>query len=316
MKTVFLFPGQGAQTPGMAKDLWEESKTVKDLFAIASEIAGKDMTKLIFEGSEEDLKSTDNTQIAMTLANISAAVMLKERGISPDYAAGFSIGEYAALWMSGVLSAEDLFKIVLLRGAVMEKASRTYDRADGSAGMSAIIGLGKDEVCTLIDKSGLKDVFVANHNSPTQLVLAGTAAGLTEAEKLCDAAGAMKVVRLKVSGPFHSPLLQAARESFEQGAGKSAWNKPTIPVISNVTASQITSGEEAMVLAGTQIVSTVRWVDTMRWLIDQKVERILEVGPGKVLCGLWRATTRDTKCLPAGTIESINELLKHNASQA
>ena len=316
MKTVFLFPGQGAQAPGMAKDLWEESKAVKDLFTIASDISGKDLARLIFDGSEEDLKSTDNTQIAMTLANISAATVLKERGIQPDYIAGFSIGEYSGLWASGILSSEDLFKAVLLRGSLMERASRLFDRADGSAGMSAIIGLSKEVVTDLFVKSHLKDVFVANHNSPTQLVIAGTAAGLTEAEKLCDQAGAMKVVRLKVSGPFHSPLLSQARDEFEGSADKFSWKDPQLPLISNVSACPIESGAQAKNLAGEQIVSAVRWVDTMQWLIHQKVERILEVGPGKVLCGLWRATTRDTKCQPAGTIESINELLKQSASQA
>ena len=308
MKTVFLFPGQGAQAPGMAHDLWNESQTVKDLFEIASGIAKKDLKKLIFEGTEEDLKSTDNTQIAITLANVSAATVLGERGIKADVVAGFSIGEYAALWTAGVLSTEDLFQAVLWRGAVMEKASRLHDKVDGSAGMSAVVGLTRDEILHIFNENKLTDVYIANHNSPTQVVLAGTAAGLTEAEKLCDSAGAMKVVRLKVSGPFHSPLLQPARQEFEGAISKFVWNNPVLPLISNVTAAPIENGTRARELAGEQIVSAVRWVDTMNYLIANKVERILEVGPGKVLCGLWRATTRETKCLPAGIIESINTL--------
>jgi [acyl-carrier-protein] S-malonyltransferase len=310
MKTVFLFPGQGAQAPGMAKDLWESSEKVRNYFDIASGIAGKDLKSLIFEGTEDDLKSTDNTQIAMTLANMSAAIVLQEHGIKADVVAGFSIGEYSALWAAGILSAEDVFKLVLKRGQAMEQCSRAYDSPEGSAGMTAVIGLTREQIVELFAANGLKDVYVANHNSPTQIVLAGTHAGLAAAEKVCTDAEAMKVVRLKVSGPFHSPLLAKARKSFEAELGACTWQDPKIPLISNVTAQAIDKGSSARSLAGEQIVSAVRWVDTMNYLIDQKVERILEVGPGKVLCGLWRATTRETKCQPAGTLEMIKELLK------
>ena len=309
MKTVFLFPGQGAQAPGMAKDLWEFSAKVKDLFECASAISGKNMRELLFEGSEDDLKSTDNTQIAITLANISAATVLFEKGIKADFVAGFSIGEYAALWASGVISTEDLFKAVLVRGTVMEKASRGFDSPEGNAGMTAIIGLTKEKIEEVFTTNKLENVYIANHNSPTQLVLAGTARGLDLAEEQCRLAGAMKAVRLKVSGPFHSPLLMSARKDFEAVTHSYCWNAPCMPVISNVNALPIVDGAQAKALAGEQIISAVRWVDTMNYLIANQAGTILEVGPGKVLGGLWRALTRDTKCQAAGTIETINAIM-------
>lgn len=307
MKTAFLFPGQGAQAPGMAKDLWEASPAVKRLFETASSIAGKDMAALIFDGSEDDLKSTDNTQIAMTLANAAAATVLGELGVEADFCAGFSVGEYAALHQAGVLDAEDLFKAVLLRGRVMEKASRLHDKPEGNAGMSAVLGLPFEEAAPIVRGLESKQVYIANHSSPTQIVIAGSAAGLEAAEAALDKAGAMKVVRLKVSGPFHSPMLASARAEFEAGAAAWNWRDPKKPIVSNVTGAFVKTGAEARALAGEQIVSTVRWVDSMGLLRDQGAARILEVGPGRVLGGLWKAFTKDSKCLSAGTLDAIKE---------
>ena len=308
MKTVFLFPGQGAQAPGMAHDLWEASQAVKDLFEIAGDIAGKDMKQLLFQGSDADLKSTDNTQIAMTLANVSAAQVLVEHGISADFTAGFSVGEYAALYEAGILDAADLFRAVLIRGEVMEKASRLHDRPEGNAGMSAILGLPFDTAAPIVRALAAQNVFIANNSSPTQMVIAGSAAGLQAAETALDQAGAMKIVRLNVSGPFHSPLLASARVEFEARCTALAWKDPTKPIVSNVTGSLIKSGAEARKLAGEQIVSMVRWVDSMAWLHNQGANQILEVGPGRVLGGLWRAFTKESKCLGAGSLEAIKEV--------
>lgn len=305
MKTVFLFPGQGAQYPGMAKDLYDRSAQVRDLFAQASEVAGKNMADLLFAGSEDDLKSTDNTQIAMTLANMAAATVLKEAGHAAELCAGFSIGEYAALWEAGVLAAPDVFKAVLARGEVMEKASRLLDSPAGNPGMSAILGLTIDEIRPVLAETGTGKVFVANHNSPSQVVIAGTMEGLEAAEAALDKAGAMKIVRLKVSGPFHSPLLSAASQQFAEKTSSLVWKDPVKPIISNVTAEPIKSGSEARELAARQIVSMVRWVDTMGVMKAAGASLILEVGPGKVLTGLWRAFSKEPKCQPAGTAEAI-----------
>ncbi|NCN05887.1 MAG: ACP S-malonyltransferase [Spirochaetales bacterium] len=310
MKTAFLFPGQGAQYPGMAKDLYETSPQVRTLFEKASKTTGKDLQALLFEGTEDDLKSTDNTQIAMTLANISAAAVLQEKGINPAVVGGFSVGEYAALYTAGVLDIDALFKAVVLRGQFMEAGSRASDGPEGPSGMSAVLGLPFDEAAPIVYSLADKGVFIANHSSPTQIVLAGTATGLTEAEEALEAAGAMKVVRLKVSGPFHSPLLESARKDFEAAIAVLPFADPKIPLFSNVTGKTLTSGEEARKFAGQQIVSTVRWVDCMAGIYGLGVERVLEVGPGKVLSGLWKSFTKDLRAQSAGTLEAIETLLQ------
>ncbi|MFP4564564.1 MAG: ACP S-malonyltransferase [Spirochaetia bacterium] len=309
MKTCFLYPGQGAQYPGMGKDFFEESGEVKRLFETASEVAEKDIEKLLFEGTEDELKATDNTQIAVTVVNCAASIVLGERGILADGAAGFSLGEYSALWEAGVLSTEDLFAVVKTRGAVMERESRKVDTAGGPAGMAAVIGLAYDEAMEVLE--GLKEdrVYLANYSSPIQLVLAGTAEGLDKAESAFDAAGAMKYVRLKVSGPFHSPLLKSARDEFEEFLTDITFNDPKKPVYANVTGRIVTDGLEAKALCAEQIVSPVRWVDEEQSLLQDGYERYLETGPGSVLSGLWKSFYKKIRCRKAGTVADIEEIL-------
>lgn len=306
MKTAFLFPGQGAQYPGMAKDLHESSTEVRKLFEAASEILKKDLKRLLFEGTEEELKVTDNTQAAVTLNNIAAAQVLAERGIRPDFCAGFSVGEYAALYQAGILDLESLFTAVAIRGEVMEKASRKADRPEGPSGMSAILGLPFDQAMAVMDGLAGSSVYIANHSSPVQIVIAGTSPGLDEAEAALKAAGAKRAVRLKVGGPFHSPLLAEAGKEFAERTATLTFKDPVITMISNVTALPVRSGEEARQLAASQIQTMVRWVDSMTWFKDNGVGRVLEVGPGKVLGGLWKAFTGDMVCQPAGLVPDID----------
>ena len=308
MKTAFLFPGQGAQYPGMAKDFYEASGHVRDLFDQASKVTKKDLADLLFNGTEDDLKSTDNTQIAVTLANLAAAQYVTEKGITPSATAGFSVGEYAALYTAGILSIEDLFQAVQYRGQFMEKGSRSCDSPAGPSGMTAVLGMAFEEAAPIVEALADKGVFVANHSSPTQIVLAGTALGLSVAEEALDKAGAMKVVRLKVSGPFHSPLLEDARKEFEQAIATLQFHNPRIPIFSNVTGKPIQSGEEARKLAGQQIVSTVRWVSCMGGIMELAPSQVLEVGPGKVLMGLWKSFTKELKAQAAGTLEAADSL--------
>lgn len=309
MKTAFLFPGQGAQYPGMAKDLHEASAEVRRLFEAASDILGKDLKRLLFEGSEDELKVTDNTQAAVTLTNIAAAQVLAERGIKPDFCAGFSVGEYAALYQSGILDLESLFKAVAIRGEAMEKASRLADRPEGPSGMSAVLGLPfADAAAVMAGLAAKNSVYIANHSSPVQIVIAGTSSGLDVAEAALKAAGARRAIRLKVGGPFHTPLLAAASEEFAARTAGLTFRDPVLPLISNVTALPIPTGSEARELAAAQIQTTVRWVDSMAWLKEHGVSRIIEVGPGKVLGGLWKAFTADSICLPAGTIAEVESI--------
>ncbi len=307
MKTCFLFPGQGAQYPGMAKDLWEASHKVKDLFKKASEASGMETEKLLFESSEEELKATDKTQVAITLASLCSSAVLKEKGILPQGCAGFSLGEYAALCEAGVIRLEDVFPIVKIRGALMEKAARSLDSHTGAPGMAAVLGISSEKAAAILDGLAASSVYLSNHNSPSQVVVSGTAAGLEKAEEALRAAGARRFVRLSVSGPFHSPLMADARREFDDALAPFAFSNPAIPVYANVTGRMIRTGSEAKELCGSQLVSTVRWVAVEEALSADSFERFLEAGPGTVLCGLMRALRADARCEQAGTLLSITK---------
>ena len=308
MKTFFLFPGQGAQYPGMGKDLWEASDKVKELFRLASEASGMDLGRLLFEGSEEELKATDKTQLAVTLVDVAACLVCRERGIEAAGFGGFSLGEYTALYEAGILKLEDLFPIVKTRGLLMEKGSRGADTAGGRAGMAAVIGLGYPEAREALGKLKGEAVFLANYSSPQQVVLSGTAEGLAKAEEVFEAAGAKRFIVLKVSGPFHSPLLEEARRGLAEALSGYTFSDPVRPVYSNVTGKRIASGAEARELAVRQVVSTVVWVEEEASILAEGVQRCLEVGPGSVLAGLWKSFSKDVPCLPAGKLEEIAKL--------
>jgi [acyl-carrier-protein] S-malonyltransferase len=313
MKTCFLYPGQGAQYPGMAKDLWESSKSVKELFAKASDASGMDARKLLFESSAEELKATDRTQVAVTLASLCSSAYLKEQGVRMDGCAGFSLGEYAALCEAGVISLEEVFPVVKARGDIMEMTARAMDAADGAPGMAAVLGLPADKVCEVVNGLALAGVYVANHNSPTQVVISGTARGLAKAEEVLKAAGAKRLVRLAVSGPFHSPLMGKAREDLAAALAGVTFSDPRLPVYSNVTGRRIASGAEAKKLCAEQLVSTVRWVSVEESLKADGFDRFLEAGPGTVLTGLMRALSPQMRCAPAGTVEAIARAVAETA---
>jgi [acyl-carrier-protein] S-malonyltransferase len=315
---VYLFPGQGAQFSGMAMDLLE-SDAVKSLFDTASEIFGKDVKELL-QSDADTLKRTDVSQPAITVANLAAAEYLKDKGFTPAACAGFSLGEYAALVCAGIVSAADCFRLIKARGEAMQKASDKLREASGgdaaaSPGMAAIVGLAPEQVEELIAKwtnEGLKDLYAANINSPKQLVVSGTAAALTEAETRFKEAGAKRVIRLQVAGPFHSPLIADAANAFSPTLESVKFSDPAIAVFSNVTGKKINSGDEAKKLALQQITSPVRWVEEEASIAAGGYEACLEVGPGKVLQGLWKdSSPADGTGIPvfaAGTAEDISKL--------
>jgi [acyl-carrier-protein] S-malonyltransferase len=314
MKTCFLFPGQGAQYPGMGKDLWENSQAVKELFELASDSTSMDLTRLLFQGSEEELKQTNNTQIAVTLVNLSVSAFLKEQGVQPEGFAGFSLGEYSALCEAGVLDKEDIFAIVKARGEFMEKSSREADTAAGKSGMAAVIGLSREEAEAVLtgDLAG-ENIYLANHSSPIQVVLSGTADALQKAEEAFDKAGAMKYVILRVSGPFHCPLQETAKKELEEFLGTYTFRDPKFRVYSNAAGAPVTTGDEARKNCVKQIVSTVEWLSIEQHILDDGFERYLETGPGKVLSGLWKSFYRKVRCKPAGTLEAIEEIINGEA---
>jgi len=294
----------------MAKDLWESSLRIKELFQKASHAAGMDMKSILFESTQEELKATDKTQVAMTLASLCSSMALKERGIAPEGYAGFSLGEYAALCEAGVISVEDVFPIVKIRGELMEAASRALDAEGGAPGMAAVLGLPAEEVAAILGELDGRAAFISNNNSPTQVVVSGTALGLAKAETALKSAGAKRVIRLQVSGPFHSPLMAEARKAFDEALIRFTFHDPSNPVFSNVTGARIGTGMEARELCGRQLVSTVQWVRVEEELIAAGFDRFLEAGPGIVLTGLMRAFRPDVVCAPAGSVEAMAKVLE------
>jgi [acyl-carrier-protein] S-malonyltransferase len=310
----YLFPGQGAQYQGMALDFLS-AEPVSSLFETASEICGMDM-KILLDSNAEVLKRTDISQPAITLANLAAAVFLSEQGYSPAACAGFSLGEYAALVCSGVIDSADCFRLVKARGEAMQKTADRLREETAQPGMAAVIGLSPESAVELIEKwnscqsSGeMNKLYAANFNSPKQLTISGTAQVLNEAETYFKDAGAKKVIRLQVAGPFHSPLMADAAELYRPVLESVTFNDPSIPLFSNVTGKRILSGEEAKKLALLQITNPVRWIDVQAAILSTGIEACLEVGPGKVLQGLWKDSGSEIPCFAAGTTEDIGDII-------
>ena len=312
---VYLFPGQGAQYQGMALDFLAAGNAVaRELFDAASAICGKDMAALLQDADAETLKRTDISQPAVTLANLAAAAALAAEGYSPAACAGFSLGEYAALACAGVISAGDCFRLVKARGEAMQKsADRLREEGGGSApGMAAVIGLAPDRAEALIAEwqaAGLADLYAANINSPKQIVVSGTAAALAEAETRFKEAGARRVLRLQVAGPFHSPLIADAADAFRPTLEAVTFNEPKILLFSNVSGRRVASGAEAKKLALAQITGPVRWVEEEAAIAaNGGFDACLEVGPGRVLQGLWRDSGSAIPCYAAGTLDDITKI--------
>ncbi len=308
MGYCFLFPGQGAQYPGMGKELYEANDSVKALFTRAGDIIGKDLAALMFEGSEEELKETENTQIVIILMNLAVRTYLKEAGVEADGAAGFSLGEWSAYVEAGVLSEDDVFPVVVKRAALMAQAVRndTKMSEDGVA-MAAVMGLSPDEVEKTV--SEIDDAYPANYNAPSQTVISGTKSGIDKAAEACKAAGAKRVLPLKVSGPFHTPLLEEARREFAAYLESVDFGDPAKPLFSNVTGGRLQSGAEIRELAARQIISPIRWVEEERNIAATGFESCIEAGPGKVLTGLWKKSDAETPCYPTDKKDKIDELL-------
>jgi len=305
MKTCFLYPGQGSQYPGMAKDLYDASPQVKELFELASDAVQMNLTRLLFEGTEEELKQTDNTQVAVTLASLASRRYLSERGTVSDGAAGFSLGEYSALADAGVLDEGDVMVLVKKRGRLMQDTAAGLSGTGTPPGMSAVIGLSYDVVADALQ--GI-EAYPANYNAPSQIVISGTDSALTEAEGILKNRGARRVIRLKVSAPFHCPLMEEAREAFEKFLGGFVFRDPVKTLFSNVTGDTIRNGADARRLCLEQFTSPVLWVKEEEKILAEGFERCLEVGPGKVLAGLWKSASRDVPCLAAGTVGDISVL--------
>jgi len=304
MKTCVLFPGQGAQKIGMGKDFYDSSAAVRQLFEEASDASKIDLAALIFAGTEDDLKQTRNTQVALALVDSAAALSLKERGIAFSGAAGFSLGEWAAMTEAGVMPFGQMIRLVAERGRLMDEAGT---RSGGSS-MTAVLGLAPEAIESALATAGITDAWIANYNAPTQSVLSGTEDGLTRAEEAVKAAGAKRAIRLKVSGAFHSPIMRYAYDGFRELLTDEPFADPKIAFYSNVTGGRVTSGAEIRSLAAEQIISPVRWIAEESAMADDGYERLIEAGPGTVLAGLWKSVSSELVVAPASTMEQITAL--------
>jgi [acyl-carrier-protein] S-malonyltransferase len=311
---VFLFPGQGAQFTGMGMDLYaadaDGAMGIRRLFDIASGVYGSDIREVLSADSDT-LKRTDVSQIAITVASLAAVKALAAKGIAPSACAGFSLGEYPALAVSGVVSEEAVLKLVLARGRIMQSVAdeiASASAASGAApGMAAVLGLPPEAVdaaiADLVAKNPAlsKSLFSANYNSPLQTVISGTPEGLDQAEAALKLAGARRVLRLKVAGPFHSPLMAKAGDEFSRVLEGVSFADPAIPLFSNVTGKRVSSGAEAKRCAVAHISRPVRWTDEEREiaeLVSGGNLGLVECGPGKVLSGLWADSKLLGTCKP------------------
>jgi len=307
-KTAFLFSGQGAQFPGMGKDLWENYSCVKELFILASDLTGKDMKALLFDGTAEDLKETRNTQQAVTLVNLSVLRALKQEGLSSVCTAGFSLGEFSAMVDASILSEESAFSLVTKRGDIMASSGSQVIQEFGEVGMGAVLGLDFDTVQRVLAESGVRNVYAANNNSPVQVVISGTVQGISESQEALKAAGAKRVIPLKVSGPFHTPLLNSGKEELAGFLNTLGFSDPVKDFYSNVTGTLVATGEEARELSIRQMVSPVQWLVIEKNIGSSSIRYVAEAGPGTVLTGLWSKSGMEQKAYPCGTLAGVNEL--------
>ena len=306
VKIAFVFPGQGSQFVGMGKDFYDHVSSARKLLDEANEVLGCDLTSICFNGPEETLKLTENTQPALLVHSTMALKILRENGIDSVLAAGHSLGEYSALVSAGALQFKDAVRLVRLRGQFMQEAVPV-----GVGSMAAIIGLEIDTLQQLCDQISEDSCMVqpANLNSPVQIVIAGHKEAVEQVSEKALKAGAKKAVLLPVSAPFHSALMKPAEIKLQKELEQIEFYDLSYPVITNIEAKPITKGSEARSALVKQVCSPVRWSETMQVLVDQGIETVIELGAGKVLSGLIKRFNRGIKCYQVGDRESLSQTL-------
>jgi [acyl-carrier-protein] S-malonyltransferase len=291
-KTAFVFPGQGSQFAGMGKTLSENHSVARNVFEEADDALGFSLSKLCFEGPDADLKLTENTQPAILAVSVAAYEVLKQDGITADYVAGHSLGEYSALVAAGALSFRDAVRIVRNRGRYMQEAV-----PPGIGAMAAILKLPEGALDNVLAEAAQREIVsAANLNSPEQIVIAGNAGAVKRAMDLAKAAGAKRVVPLQVSAPFHCALMKPAQDRLKTDLDAATFQDLQVPLINNWQAKEVHTGTEAREGLYQQVPNPVRWTDTVRYLGAQGVDRFIEVGPGTVLAGLIRTILPGITC--------------------
>ena len=293
MVTAFVFPGQGSQAPGMGKDLAEKFAIARQVFEEADDALGFAISRLCFDGPAEDLQLTENTQPAILTVSVAVFRALREAGVeAPAFVAGHSLGEYSALVAAGALSLSDAVRTVRARGRYMQEAVPV-----GTGAMAAVIGADMDAIERICAEArGDQVCSIANFNAPNQTVIAGNTEAVDRAVELLSEI-ARKVVKLKVSAPFHCALMKPAQDRLAPDLQALSFNEPAMPVMTNVDARATTAPDELRDALVRQVSAPVRWVESMRLLIEQGVDTFVEAGPGKVLSGLMRQISRDVKML-------------------
>ena len=309
-KIALIFPGQGSQVVGMGKDLAEKYPVARQTFEEADEALGYKISQLCFEGPEDQLRLTEITQPAILTASIAALRVLETRMPKPCFVAGHSLGEYSAHVASGTFSFADAARTVRNRGKYMQEAVPV-----GVGTMAAILGIDLEKVTGICQDAAQGEVCSpANINSPDQIVISGNTAAVERAAKLADERGAKRAKLLPVSAPFHCSLMKPAQDRLEADLKKLKMQKPVYPVACNVDAELVTDDMRALDTLLRQVTGSVKWDQCIRLLISQGVETFIEVGPGKVLCGLMRQIDRSKTCLNVGdeaslakTVEAISQ---------
>ena len=306
-KVAFIFPGQGAQSVGMGKDLYENFEAAKKVFDTANEILGKDIKTLCFEGPEEDLKQTVNTQPCIVTMSIAALEAFKSQlNITPNFTAGHSLGEYCAMYASGVMDLETTLKAIQKRADLMG--------ATKGGAMAAILNAPAGSIEeALKEASSVGYVDVANYNSPAQIVITGDETAVAKVGELATAAGAKRVVSLAVSGAFHSKFMEESGHKFAEFVSELDLDNTAIPVVTNVDASETIAAADFKDKMPRQIYSSVHWTQTIENMISNGVDTFIEIGPGKVLAGLNKKINPEVKTFniyDKASLEAAVEALK------
>ncbi|MGZ9584687.1 ACP S-malonyltransferase [Paenibacillus marinisediminis] len=301
-KVAFVFPGQGAQAVGMGRDVYEAVPAAREVFEQANRVLDFALTDLIFNGPDDMLKQTVNTQPALLTTSYALYKAFAEKGVTPDYVAGHSLGEYSALVVAGVMPFKDAVAIVRKRGEFMEQAV-----PNGEGAMAAVLGADRDQLGALCDDitAYTAPVEMANVNAPGQIVVSGSTAGVQAVVERGKEAGAKRVIPLEVSGPFHSTLMKPAAERLNIALSETDVEDAAIPVVANVSARAEQSGERLREMLVEQVFSPVLWEDSVRYMIEQGVDTFIEIGSGTVLTGLIKKIDRSVKVVSINSLEAI-----------
>lgn len=299
-KTAFIFPGQGAQAAGMGKDFYEAYPKAAEIYDMASDLLKLDMKALCFEGNDK-LDLTEYTQAALVTTCLAMEKVLEEAGVKPDITAGLSLGEYCAIHAAGGMSAADAIRTVRERGILMQDTVPA-----GEGGMAAVLGM---EAAAIEEGlRGIEGVWIANYNCPGQIVITGRKAAVEKASQVLKEKGARRVLPLNVSGPFHSPMLEPAGEKLLETLNQVEFTPLQIPYVTNVTAEPVTDIRLTKELLKQQVSSSVRWQQSMEYMLANGVDTFVEIGPGKTLTGFLRKIDRSAVVYQVGTCGDIEKV--------